>query len=397
MHFFQGQHFWTAEAVFKEIVAECGRSFRKHGPVNVYRAKITSKCRKIKLFGVNEERKNSVAQRKTCQHFSLEIGRYWERLHRPEEVAQFNLPNCIILLLHKRLIVLSRSTYQSVKHWKVRMTTCTWKWSNVLHVTLSVNCFFRRVFWRALLSSHTHLSSQRGLVRQLTIKQWVLLITQIFVFFSNIISRNREILRKITQNCGSGAVSFTKLHNLTPTKKFTRLLMIYTPVSKALKSANDNSRTRVAACGLRNAKRYLLFRGVFWLAFLSSHTHLPNQSGLVCQLAIKQWVPDHADFHVFFCFVLFSSGKRRPLMMVRSSALWKWTGESTMERDRTWRLLKLQLPSLLLKDWKRNTLRCTRKSKSQSGLGGHQCCSKGAFLDLYCWDNAVEHCYSNRK
>ena len=141
------------------------------------------------------------------------------------------------------------------------------------------------------------------------------------MFFSNIISRNREIFRKITQNCGSGAVSFTKLHNLTPTKKFTRLLMIYTPVSKALKSANDNSRTRVAACGLRNAKRYLLFRGVFWLAFLSSHTHLPNQSGLVCQLAIKQWVPDHADFHVFFCFVLFSSGKRRPLMMVRSSAL----------------------------------------------------------------------------
>ena len=68
------------------------------------------------------------------------------------------------------------------------------------------------------------------------------------VFFSNIISRNREILRKITQNCGSGAVSFTKLHNLTPTKKFTRLVMIYTPVSKALKSANDNSRTRVAAC-----------------------------------------------------------------------------------------------------------------------------------------------------
>ena len=248
MHFFQGQHLWRAEAVFKEIVAECGRSFRKHGPVNVYRAEITSKCRKIKLFGVNEERKNSVAQRKTCQHFSLEIGRYWERLHRPAEVAQFNLPNCIILLLHKSLIVLSRSTYQSVKHWKVRMTTFIWKWSNVLHVTLSVYCFFRCVFWRALLSSHTHLSSQRGLVRQLTIKQWVLLITQIFVFFSNIISRNREILRKITQNCGSGAVSFTKLHNLTPTKKFTRLLMIYTPVSKALKSANDNSRTRVAAC-----------------------------------------------------------------------------------------------------------------------------------------------------
>ena len=37
--------------------------------------------------------------------------------------------------------------------------------------------------------------------------------------------------------------------------------MIYTPVSKALKSANDNSRTKVAACGLRNAKRYLLFQG----------------------------------------------------------------------------------------------------------------------------------------
>ena len=157
--------------------------FPKTWTCDVYRAKITSKCRKIKLFSVNEERKNSVAQRKTCQHFSLEIGRYWERLHRPAEVAQFNLPNCIILLLHKSLIVLSRSTYQSVKHWKVPMTTCTWKWSNVLHVTLSVNCFFRRVFWRALLSSHTHLSSQRGLVRQLTIKQWVLLITQIFVFF----------------------------------------------------------------------------------------------------------------------------------------------------------------------------------------------------------------------
>ena len=175
--------------------------------------------------------------------------------------------------------------------------------------------------------------------------------------------------------------------------------MIYTPVSKALKSANDNSRTRVAACSLRNAKRYLLFQARLLACVSSSHTHLPNQSDLVCQLDIKQWVPDHADFHVFFffCFVLFSSGKRRPLMMVRSSALWKWTGESTMERDRTWRLLKLQLPSLLLKGWKRNTLQCTRKSKSQSGLGGHQCCGKGAFLDFYCWDNAVEHCYSNRK
>ena len=53
------------------------------------------------------------------------------------------------------------------------------------------------------------------------------------------------------------------------------------------------------------------FRRVFWLAFLSSHTHLPNQSGLVCQLAIKQWVPDHADFHVFFlfCFVFFRKAK----------------------------------------------------------------------------------------
>ena len=164
---------------------------------------------------------------------SLEIGRYWERLHRTVVVARFHLSNCIILPLQKSSLVCSWSTHQSVKHWKALMTTRAQEWPHVVNVTPSVTCFFRRVFW---------------------------------------------------------------------------------------------------------------------LAFLSSHTHLPNQSGLVCQLAIKQWVLDHADFHVFFCFVLFSSGKRRPLMMVRSSALWKWTGESTMERDRTWRLLKLQLPSLLLKD-----------------------------------------------
>ena len=140
------------------------------------------------------------------------------------------------------------------------------------------------------------------------------------------------------------------------------------------------------------------FRRVFWLAFL----HLTRIYRIRVALSAN-WISNNGFLitqifmFFFFCFVLFSSGKRRPLMMVRSSALWKWTGESTMERDRTWRLLKLQLPSLLLKDWKRNTLRCTRKSKSQSGLGGHQCCSKGAFLDLYCWNNAVEHCYSNRK
>ena len=63
----------------------------------------------------------------------------------------------------------------------------------------------------------------------------------------NIISRDREILRKITQNFGSGSVLFTKLHDLTPTKKFTYPLMICTPVSKASKSANDNSRMKVAA------------------------------------------------------------------------------------------------------------------------------------------------------
>ena len=34
----------------------------------------------------------------------------------------------------------------------------------------------------------------------------------------NIISRDREILRKITQNFGSGSVLFTELHDLTPTK-----------------------------------------------------------------------------------------------------------------------------------------------------------------------------------
>ena len=88
--------------------------------------------------------------------------------------------------------------------------------------------------------------------------------------------------------------------------------MIYTPVSKALKSANDNSRTRVAACSLRNAKRYLLFQARLLACVSSSHTHLPNQSGLVCQLDIKQWVPDHADFHVFFFlfrFVFFRKAK----------------------------------------------------------------------------------------
>ena len=63
----------------------------------------------------------------------------------------------------------------------------------------------------------------------------------------NIISRDREILRKITQNFGSGSVLFTKLHDLTLTKKFTCPLMICTPVSNVLKSANDNTRMRVAA------------------------------------------------------------------------------------------------------------------------------------------------------
>ena len=110
-------------------MAECGRPFQKHWHVHVYSARIMLKWRKIKLFGVNEERKNSVAQH------------------------------------------------------------------------------------------------------------------EIF----NIISRDREILRKITQNFGSGSVLFTKLHDLTPTKKFTYPLMICTQVSKVLKRANDNTRMRVAA------------------------------------------------------------------------------------------------------------------------------------------------------
>ena len=166
----------------------------------------------------------------------LEIGRYWERLHRISAVARFYLPNCMILLLQKSSLVRSWSVHQSVKHRKARMTTRAWKWPHKVYVTPSVTGFFRRVFLCALLSSHARITSQRG---------------------------------------------------------------------------------------------------------------------LVCQSVIKQWVLDH-EFSLFFFFALFSPGKRWPLMMERSSALWACTGESTLEKDRTRRLLKLQPPSLLLKDWKRN-------------------------------------------
>ena len=155
----------------------------------------------------------------------LEIGRYWERLHRISAVARFYLPNCMILLLQKSSLIRSWSVHQSVKHRKARMTTRAWKWPHKVYVTPSVTGFFRRVFLCALLSSHARITSQRG---------------------------------------------------------------------------------------------------------------------LVCQSVIKQWVLDH-EFSLFFFFALFFS-----------SLLWECTGESTLEKDRTRRLLKLQPPSLLLKDWKRN-------------------------------------------
>ena len=104
----------------------------------------------------------------------LEIGRYWERLHRISAVARFYLPNCMILLLQKSSLVRSWSVHQSVKHRKARMTTRAWKWPHKVYVTPSVTGFFRRVFLCALLSSHARITSQRGLVCQSVIKQWVL-------------------------------------------------------------------------------------------------------------------------------------------------------------------------------------------------------------------------------
>ena len=95
----------------------------------------------------------------------------------------------------------------------------------------------------------------------------------------NIISRDREILRKITQNFGSGSVLFTKLHDLTPTKKFT-----------------SPPFTSKSVTGF--------FRRVFSCALLSSHARITSQRGLVCQSVIKQWVLDHEfSLFFFFCFV----------------------------------------------------------------------------------------------
>ena len=91
----------------------------------------------------------------------LEIGRYWERLHRISAVARFYLPNCTILLLQKSSLVRSWSVHQSVKYWKGRMTTRAWEWPHKVYVTPSVTCFFRRVFWRALLSSRAYNESKR--------------------------------------------------------------------------------------------------------------------------------------------------------------------------------------------------------------------------------------------
>ena len=165
----------------------------------------------------------------------LEIGRYWERLHRISAVARFYLPNCMILLLQKSSLVRSWSVHQSVKYWKGRMTTRAWEWPHKVYVTPSVTCFFRRVFWRALLSSRAH-----------------------------------------------------------------------------------------------------------------------NESKRPCLLVGYQTTGSWSRIFLFFCFALFSPGKRWPLMMERFSVLWACTGESTLEKDRTRKLLKLQPPSLLLKDWKRN-------------------------------------------
>ena len=94
------------------------------------------------------------------------------------------------------------------------------------------------------------------------------------------------------------------------------------------------------------------FRRVFWRALLSSRAY--NESKRPCLLVGYQTTGSWSRIFLFFCFALFSPGKRWPLMMERFSVLWACTGESTLEKDRTRRLLKLQPPSLLLKDWKRN-------------------------------------------
>ena len=95
------------------------------------------------------------------------------------------------------------------------------------------------------------------------------------------------------------------------------------------------------------------FRRVFLCALLSSRAY--NESKRPCLPIGYQTMGSWSRiFIVFFFFALFSPGKRWPLMMERFSVLWACTGESTLEKDRTRRLLKLQPPSLLLKDWKRN-------------------------------------------
>ena len=124
----------------------------------------------------------------------LEIGRYWERLHRISAVARFYLPNCMILLLQKSSLVRSWSVHQSVKHRKARMTTRAWKWPHKAYVTPSVTGFFRRVFLCALLSSHVRITSQRGLVCQSVIKQWVLDHEFSCFLFCFVFSRKAETL-----------------------------------------------------------------------------------------------------------------------------------------------------------------------------------------------------------
>ena len=140
LHFSQKRYLWTVEAVFKKNCSlKCGR-VRETFPKTW--AKIVWRNTKFSIL-------------------YLEIGRYWERLHRISEVARFYLPNCRILLLQKSSLVRSWSVHQSVKYWKGRMTTRAWEWPHKVYVTPSVTCFFRRVFWRALLSSRAYNESKR--------------------------------------------------------------------------------------------------------------------------------------------------------------------------------------------------------------------------------------------
>ena len=151
----------------------------------------------------------------------LEIGRYWERLHRISAVARFYLPNCMILLLQKSSLVRSWSVHQSVKHRKARMTTRAWKWPHKVYVTPSVTGFFRRVFLCALLSSRACNESKRPClpIGYQTMGSW----SRIFIvfFFCFVFSRKAVTLDDGKIQC-TLSVYWGKYTGKGPNKKIAK-------------------------------------------------------------------------------------------------------------------------------------------------------------------------------